>query len=56
MTYGYKKDVDHTPHNLFVEMDELEGDQGIDKMILIGCFLILVLYLMLLNVLLGVAP
>jgi len=29
--YGYRKDIDHTPHELFVEMDELEGDQWVER-------------------------
>ena len=31
VTYGFKKDIDHTPHNLFVEMDELEGEMWVEK-------------------------
>jgi len=29
--FGFQKEVDHTPHNLFVEMDELEGDEWVEK-------------------------
>ena len=29
--YGFQKDLDHTPHNLFVEMDELEQDEWVEK-------------------------
>jgi len=29
--YGYRIDVDHTPHELFVEMDELEGDEWVER-------------------------
>ena len=27
MGYGYRTDCDHTPHALFIEMDELEGEE-----------------------------
>jgi len=29
--YGYQETVDHTPHELFVEMDELQGDTWVEK-------------------------
>ena len=25
--YGFKSELDHTPHALFIEMDELEGEE-----------------------------
>ena len=25
--YGYNEEVDHTPHALFIELDELEGEE-----------------------------
>lgn len=29
--YGHKDNVDHTPHELFVEMDELEGEAWVER-------------------------
>jgi len=29
--YGFQKNLDHTPHNLFVEMDELENNEWVEK-------------------------
>ena len=29
--YGFQKAADHTPHQLFVEMDELEGEEWVEK-------------------------
>ena len=29
--YGHQDTVDHTPHELFVEMDELEGEQWVER-------------------------
>jgi len=29
--FGYQKDFDHTPHHLFIEMDELEGEMWVEK-------------------------
>ena len=29
--YGFQKQLDHTPHNLFVEMDELEDNEWVEK-------------------------
>lgn len=29
--YGHSINVDHTPHELFVEMDELEGDEWVER-------------------------
>ena len=29
--YGYDKKPDHTPHELFVQMDELEGDKWVER-------------------------
>lgn len=29
--YGFQATVDHTPHELFVEMDELQGDTWVEK-------------------------
>ena len=31
MGYGYKTELDHSPHELFVEMDELEGEQWVER-------------------------
>ena len=27
LSYGFRDDCDHTPHALFIEMDELEGEE-----------------------------
>ena len=29
--YGHQSTLDHTPHELFVEMDELEGEQWVER-------------------------
>ena len=29
--YGFQSALDHTPHELFVEMDELEGEQWVER-------------------------
>ena len=29
--YGHQSELDHTPHELFVEMDELEGEQWVER-------------------------
>lgn len=29
--YGFQRELDHTPHNLFVEMDELESNEWVEK-------------------------
>ena len=29
--YGHQSQLDHTPHELFVEMDELEGEQWVER-------------------------
>jgi len=31
MGYGYKTELDHSPHELFVEMDELEGEEWVER-------------------------
>ena len=29
--YGHQSTIDHTPHELFVEMDELEGEEWVER-------------------------
>ena len=29
--YGHRDTLDHTPHELFVEMDELEGEAWVER-------------------------
>ena len=29
--HGFQSALDHTPHELFVEMDELEGEQWVER-------------------------
>ena len=31
MGYGFRTELDHSPHELFVEMDELEGEEWVER-------------------------